>query len=95
MAANIPPKAMKYLKHLPKIANWIQTNKQISGSDMFLFRTLFSEPYHMLKDATYEQISETIRPYQDDPRYGQHVRLALSSQGEQWLRYALDLIHGS
>ena len=52
MAANIPPKAMKYLKHLPTIANWIQTNKQISGSDMFIFRTLFSEPYRMLKNAT-------------------------------------------
>jgi hypothetical protein len=95
MAVSIPPKAMKYLKHLPTIANWIQTNKQISGADMFLFKTLFSEPYRMLKNSTYEQISETIRPYQDDSRYGMHVRLALSSQGEQWLRYALDLIHRS
>jgi hypothetical protein len=95
MAVSIPPNAMKYLKHLPTIANWVQTNKQISGTDMLLFKTLFSEPYRMLKNSTYEQISETIRPYQDDPRYGPHVRLALSSQGEQWLRYALDLIHRS
>ncbi|OGS43658.1 MAG: hypothetical protein A3K76_04360 [Euryarchaeota archaeon RBG_13_57_23] len=95
MTASIPPKAMKYLKHLPKIATWIRTNKQISGGEMVLFRTLFPEPYRMLKDASYEKISEVITPYQDDPQYGEYVRVALSPQGEQWLRYALDLIKRS
>ncbi len=86
---------MQYLRYLPTIANWIQINKQISPGEMGLFKLLFSEPYRLLKGTTYDQIQSIITPYQDDPRYGRHVRLALSSQGESWLRYAIDLVHRS
>jgi hypothetical protein len=95
MAASIPPKAMQYLKHLPTIADWIRTNKQISGAEMKVFKIFFSEPYRLLKGTTYEQMMDMISPYQNDPRYGDYVRLALSSQGEAWLRYAIDLVHRS
>lgn len=95
MCPSIPPKAMNYLKHLPTIASWIQTDKQITGTDLFVFKTIFPEPYRLLKNATYEQIRETISPFQDDARFGSYVRLALSPQGENWLRYALDIIHRS
>jgi len=46
----------------------------------------------LLRGTTYEQIVETISPYQSDARYEHYIRLALSPQGEQWLRYALELI---
>lgn len=95
MAASIPPRAMQYLKYLPTIADWIKTNKQISGPEMVVFKIFFSEPYRMLKGTTYEQIRDIITPYQNDPGYGEYVRLVLSSQGEAWLRYAIDLIHRS
>jgi len=95
MAASIPPGAMQYLKHLPTIANWIQTNKRISGIEMGIFKLAFSEPYRLLKKSTYDQIRNTISPYQNDPTYGNYIRLALSPQGEAWLRYAIDLIHRS
>lgn len=95
MSAAIPPQAMQYLKHIPTIAKWIQTNKQISGLEMAIFRIAYPEPFRLLKGATYEQIAKTIGPYQNDERYEHYVRLALSPQGERWLRYALDLIHRS
>lgn len=95
MSSAIPTEAMQYLKHLPTIANWIKTNKQISGIEMVLFKRLYSEPYWLLKGTTYEEIRTNIGPYQDDPQHGQHVQLALSEQGENWLRYALDLIKQS
>ncbi|MFH1579568.1 MAG: hypothetical protein ABIE25_05340 [Thermoplasmatota archaeon] len=62
---------------------------------MAVFKIAYPEPYRMLKGATYEQIAGTINPYQNDARYGHYVQLVLSPQGEQWLRYALDLIHRS
>ncbi len=95
MGETIPPQAMQYLKHLPTIAKWIQTNKRISGLEMAVFKIAYAEPYRMLKGATYEQMAKIIRPYKDDAQYGHYVQLALSPQGEQWLRYALDLIHRS
>jgi hypothetical protein len=95
MAADIPPRAMQYLKYLPTIANWIQTDKRISTIEMGFFKIFFSEPYRLLKSTTYEQISDIISPYQNDPRFGDYVRTALSSQGEAWLRYAIDLVHRS
>ena len=95
MVNAIPPNAMQYLKHLPTIANWIETNKQISGPEMFLFKKLYREPYRLLKGTTYEEIRNHIMPYQNDPQYGHYVQLALSSQGENWLRYALELIRQS
>ena len=95
MAANISPGAMQYLKYLPTIADWIQANKQISRGEMGLFKVLFSEPYRLLKSKTYEQIRDIISPYQNNPAYGNYVRLALSPPGEAWLRYAIDLIHRS
>jgi len=91
----IPSEAEKYLKHLPTIANWIRTNKRISGIEMALFKTLYGEVYRFLKQTTYEKIREVISPYQNDAQYGNYVRSALSPQGEQWIRYALGLIHRS
>ena len=95
MSATIPPQAMQYLRHLPAIAKWIQTNKRISGLEMAVFKIGYSEPYRLLKGVTYEQIVEIISPHQNDARYEHYIRIALSPQGEQWLRYALDLIHRS
>jgi len=95
MNATIPPQAMQYLKHIPTIAKWIQTNKRISGLEMAVFKIAYPEPYRLLKGTTYEQIAETISPYQDDARFEHYIRLVLSPQGEQWLKYALDLIKRS
>jgi len=95
MSTAIPPQAMQYLKHLPAIAKWIQTNKRISGLEMRVFKIAYPEPYRLLKGATYEEIAEMISPYQNDARYEHYIRLVLSPQGEQWLRYALDLIQRS
>jgi hypothetical protein len=92
---DIPQGAMKYLRYLPTIANWIKTDKHISKFEMGLFKMLFSEPYRMLKNETYEEIRDVITPYKDDPRFGKYVRIALSSKGEAWLRYAIELIHES
>jgi len=91
----IPPEAQKYLKHIPTIANWVQKNKQISGLEMALFKAAYKEPYLLLKQTTYEEIRRIITPYQNDPQYGNYVRIALSPQGESWLKYALDLIRRS
>ena len=95
MSSAIPAEAMQYLKHLPTIANWIETNKQISGAEMLVFKTIFPEPYNLLKGTTYEEIRTNIGPYQGDPKHGQYVQLALSGKGENWLRYALDFIKQS
>jgi hypothetical protein len=95
MSTTIPPQAAQYLKHLPTIANWIQKNKRISGFDMAVFKIAYPEQYRFLKVVTYEQMAEAISPYKDDARYGHYIQLALSPQGEQWLRHALDLIHKS
>lgn len=92
---DIPQGAMKYLKYLPTIAKWVKTNKRISKLEMRIFKMLFSEPYRLLKSETYEQIRDVITPYKNDPNFGEYVRIALSSKGEAWLRYAIELIHES
>ena len=86
MSSAIPSVAMQYLRHLPTIAKWIETNKQISGAEMFLFKKLYAEPYRLLKGTTYEKLTNIIGPYQGNPQYGRYVQLALSGQGENWLR---------
>jgi hypothetical protein len=88
----IPPEAQKYLKHLPTIAKWVKSNKQISSIEMKIFKFAFREPYDLLKQSSYEEIRRIITPYQNDPQYGCYVKIALSPKGEKWLRYALDLI---
>jgi len=95
MSETIPPQAMQYLKHLPTVAKWIQTNKRISGFEMAAFKIAYAEAYRLFKGLTYEQMVEIVSPYRNDVRYEHYIRLALSPQGEQWLRYALDLIQRS
>jgi len=95
MALGAVPDPTIYLKHLPTIAKWIECNKRISGFEMTVFRLSFPEVYRFFKGVDYAQISKSISPFAEDVRWGHYVRLALSPQGEQWIKYAIDLVHKS
>lgn len=86
---------MPYLKYLPTIARWIETNKRISGFEMAIFKVSYPDVFQFFKYTDYERIANAISPFVEEPRYGHYVRLALSPLGKQWIEYAITLIKKS
>ncbi len=95
MALETAPDPMPYLRYLPTIAKWIETNKRISGFEMAIFKVSYPEVFGFFKTSDYQRIASAIAPYSEEPRYGHYVRLALSPMGKQWIEYAIDLIKKS
>lgn len=88
----IPPGAERYLSYLPTIASYIQSGRPVSAFEISMLRMFAPDAYNALRGLTYEELAAAIRPYVDEPQYGGYVRLALSPQGERWIRDALQRI---
>lgn len=60
-----------------------------------MLRMLAGDAYQALRTLSYEQLATLIREYGNDPQYGGYVQLALSPQGEAWIRDALARIRAT
>jgi hypothetical protein len=85
----IPANARQYLSYLPTIAGYIRSGRPPSPFELSMLRMFAGEAYQALRDLSYEQLAAAIRDYGADPQYGGYVQLALSPQGEAWIRDAL------
>ncbi len=94
MATRIPPGAERYIQYLPQIAGYIRSGRPISGIELGLLQGFAPDAYQALRTLTYDELASGIRPYVNDPKFGEYVRLALSAKGEQWIRDTLRKIHG-
>jgi hypothetical protein len=94
VATRVPPGAERYIQYLPQIAGFTLSGRQISGIELGLLQGFAPDAYQALRSLTYEELAAGIRAYANDPRFGEYVRLALSTKGEQWIRDTLRKIHG-
>ena len=94
MATRIPIGAERYIQYLPQIAGFIRSGRAISGIEIGLLQGFAPDAYQALRSLTYEELAAGIRPFVNDPKFGEYVRLALSAKGEQWIRDTLRKIHG-
>lgn len=93
--AAIPAGARQYLSYLPTIAEYIRAGRPPSSFEISMLRMFAADAYNALRGLTYEDLAGAIRAYADDPEFGGYVRLALSPQGEAWIRDALTRLRGT
>lgn len=93
--AMIPASVRQYLSYLPTIAGYIRTGRPPSPFEISMLRMFAGEAYQALRTLSYEQLAAAIREYANDPQFGGHVQLALSPQGEAWIRDALARIRAT
>jgi len=81
----------RLLEIIPLAVKWLKKKKELKGTELQAFYKIYSDIYEFAKDMTYEEVIEFNKKYENDRKYGEHVKVLLSPEGREYIKYLLKL----
>ena len=86
-----PEMEKRLLEMLPLVVRWIKKNKKLKDTELQAFYKIYSDIYEFAKDMTYEETMQFNKKYENDSRYGEHLKVLLSPKGREYVKYLLQI----
>jgi len=91
MAKLSPEMEKLLLTMIPRVVGWLRMGKELTKSEIKVFRKLYPDIVQFAENATIEDFLEFNAKYQNHKIYGEHLKVFLTQEGVEYLEYLLEL----
>jgi len=73
------------------VAKWAKYEVRLTDKKITAYYRLYPEVYEIAKTMTFDEIIEFIKKYENDETYGKNMKVLLSPEGREYVRYLVQL----
>ena len=81
----------KVLTILPMITEWAKDEKKLTKAEVKAFKLVYPDIFEFIRNATIEEVAELAEKYKDYKIFGEYVKVFLSREGQEAIKYWMGL----